>query len=122
MNPLSIQIDGNITAFRPGDILRGAIGWHYDARPGRIELRLIWFTEGPGPDDVGIVDTLIQDDAFPSDRRTFQFRLPSGPFSYAGNSFRVRWALELLAPGRKDCTRLDLVVGPTNQPIAPPFG
>ena len=121
MNLLSIQIDGNQTAFRPGETVRGAIRWQYDDRPGQIDLRLIWFTEGPGPDDVGIVDSLATDDPSPADARSFQFRLPAGPFSYNGLSFRVRWALELLAPGRKDCTRLDLVVSPTTQPVEVPF-
>ncbi len=121
MNSLSITIDGNQMAFRPGETVRGTIRWLYESRPGRIELRLIWFTEGPGPDDVGVVDTLTQEDAFPSDSRMFQFRLPSGPFSYNGNSFRVWWSLELTAPARKDCTRLELVVSPSLEPIILPY-
>ncbi|NLH17307.1 MAG: hypothetical protein GX455_12075 [Phycisphaerae bacterium] len=121
MNPLFVQTDGNQADYRPGDIVRGVIRWQYDTRPGRIELRLIWFTEGPGPDDVKIVDTLVQEDPLPADACVFQFRLPDGPFSYNGNSFRVRWALELLAPGRKDCVRLNVIVSPTNQPITVPF-
>lgn len=121
MSPLSIQIDGNKTVYCPGDILRGVIRWQYDDRPSRIELRLFWFTQGPGSDDLGIVDTVVQDDPSPSDARSFQFRLPAGPFSYNGQIFRVQWALELLAPGLKDCIRLNLVVSPTAQPIAPPF-
>ncbi len=121
MSPLSIQIDGNKTVYCPGETLRGAIRWQYDDRPGRIELRLFWFTEGPGPDDIGIVDTLVQDDPSPADTRSFQFRVPAGPYSYDGKSFHIRWALELLAPDRKDHTRLGLIVSPTTQPIAIPF-
>lgn len=120
MNLLFIQTDGNQTAYRPGDIVRGVIRWQYDTRPGRIELRLIWFTEGPGPDDVKIVDTLVQEDPIGADACAFQFRLPAGPFSYNGNSFRVRWALELLRPNRSGYERLELVVSPTGQAVAFP--
>jgi hypothetical protein len=118
MNPLTIQIDGNRTAFSPGDSLRGVIGWKYDDPPGRIELRLIWFTQGPGPDDVGIVDSLVLQDPLPTDARTFQFRLPAGPYSYSGRNFHIRWALELLAPNQKDFARSEFVMSPTRQPIS----
>ncbi len=118
MNPLTIQIDANLTAFCPGDSLRGVIGWKYDDPPGRIELRLIWFTQGPGPDDVGIVDSLVLSDPLPADARAFQFRLPAGPYSYSGQSFRILWALELLAQDRKDFVRAEFVMSPTHRPIA----
>ncbi len=120
MSPLAIQIDSHKTAFLPGESLRGVIRWQYEGRPGRLELRLIWFTRCMGTDDVGVVDSLVLEDPAPGDARAFHFRIPAGPYTYDGHIFKIRWALEFLRPGQNDCERLEFIVSPSGQPITFP--
>jgi hypothetical protein len=115
MSILRIKTDGSATWFRPGSTVGGDVSWHLDADTDAVEVRLFWYTQGKGTQDVEVVDLLRVDHPEPSDHRRFGFQLPLGPYSFSGELITLRWALELVALPGDDTERVDLIVAP--QPV-----
>lgn len=123
MDPLSrltIETSGGRTGYRPGDRIEGMAGWHLarQPRPPRsVELRLFWYTEGRGTQDVEIVDTAHFEAPGADDRRSFSFALPAAPYSFSGKLISLTWALELVAEPRGESLRLEITVSPTGAEV-----
>ncbi len=104
MNELQIAIKDNRNHFHPGEELVGEVKWQLDHAPRRTELRLVWYTDGR-PNLVAeatIVRTIVFDKPRTEDRREFKFRLPDGPYSFAGLFTTLNWGLELvMLPSRR---------------------
>ena len=115
MSWLSLDIEGARSWYEPGATLSGKASWSLDADADAVELRLFWFTEGRGTQDVGIVAEKRIEAPGSSGSREFRFRLPEGPYSFSGKLITLKWALELIAEPSGLTERADLVVGP--QPI-----
>ena len=116
MSWMAVEMGGG-SAFRPGEALSGTASWSLDAPPRGMEVRLFWYTEGKGTQDVGLVDTVRFEGPMPSDRRDFQFVLPLQPYSFSGRLISLRWAVEVVAEPGSDAQRLDLTVSPTGEEI-----
>ena len=56
MPNLSIQLESDKTAFRPGDRVAGTVSWQLEEQPKQVELRLLWYTQGKGDEDAGLVE------------------------------------------------------------------
>lgn len=117
MSKLKISLKEDRTRFEPGDEIAGAVGWRLDAAPKSAELRLFWFTQGKGTQDVEVVDTVRFDNPGLEEARPFRFRLPESPFSCSGKLISILWALELVVESSKESTRADLVVGPGGREV-----
>jgi hypothetical protein len=129
--PLTIRTAGNRTHFLPGEEISGTVTWQCDRPDDRVELRLLWFTQGKGDQDRNIVERLPLDAA--AERGEFRLRLPSdGPCSFSGKMVAVVWALELaVMPSeavqkergffqgklKENTRRLELVVSPTGKEL-----
>lgn len=113
MNELRIEVDGDRRWFLPGEIVSGRVIWRLEGDADTVELRLFWFTSGKGTEDVEIVDSVRTDAAGMVGERSFNFRLPNGPYSFSGSLITVSWALELVDLPRGTTERIDLVVAPT---------
>ncbi len=103
--------------FRPGETFSGSASWSLDAQPEAVEVRLFWYTEGRGTQDVGLVEKVRFEAPLPSERRDFQFVLPDGPYSFSGELVSVRWAVEVVAEPSGEAQRFDLTLSPTGQEI-----
>lgn len=104
--------------YRPCETIRGQFAWRTVDRPIKtLELRLFWYTQGKGTQDLGLVQSRRFGALPPSGQQSFEFRLPDGPYSFSGKLITLSWALELLAQPGKDACRLDLVVSPTQSEI-----
>jgi hypothetical protein len=57
MAKLGIELNGNKTAFAPGEPVEGRIEWQSDVNPAALELSLLWYTSGKGTRDIGICGT-----------------------------------------------------------------
>ena len=112
-----IQIDGGKTAFAPGETLRGAVSWEGERSPGRVELRLFWYTTGRGSQDVGIVEVQQFPPAPRAEPIPFTFMLPAGPYSVAGQFIKVNWALELVLRSNSCAERFEFSMSPGGKPI-----
>jgi hypothetical protein len=114
---LAIELRGGIAAFAPGDTIDGEASWTLPGPPETVELRLFWRTEGAGNADLEVVESLPFASAQASDRRTFQIRLPAGPWSFQGPLIHLVWGLELVALPGEDAARVDLTVAPGGREI-----
>jgi hypothetical protein len=109
-------VDGRLS-FLPGEMVEGVASWHLDAPPESVELRLFWYTEGKGDQDVQVVETVPFGQPEADDRRSFRVRLPREPYSFSGKLISLTWALEVVAEPGSRAGRLALVVSPTGREI-----
>jgi len=114
---LTSDVRGSATRFRPGDRIAGSVEWLAGAPPESVELRLFWYTQGEGAQDVNEV----HNQRFPSpgqqDSREFSFEFPLSPYSFSGKLISLLWALELVVKPTGEVERLDLTMSPTGEEI-----
>lgn len=109
---LSLQLNQDPTTLVPGQVIDGVVEWRLDSPPKTAALRLFWYTEGRGTQDVGVVEEINLPTQRREGRGTFRFTIPLAPFSFQGQLVTVKWAVELLFNKGKDVQRLDLIVSP----------
>ena len=117
MNTLTIQLEQNKTAFRPGDVVAGTVRWQLDNQAKQVELRLLWYTQGKGDEDAGLAETMTFEQPGLADQRSFRFTLPNGPYSFSGSLISLTWALELSARPGDACERKEITVAPSGREI-----
>ena len=117
MSWIQIETTDGVTSFRPGDVVEGKAFWRLDPPPESVELRLFWYTEGKGDQDVGIVETIPYAGPAAEDRRSFQLRLPEGPYSFSGKLISLVWAIEVVAQPGDRVGRCEITVSPTGSEI-----
>ncbi len=114
---LEIRVDGGRTAFAPGETLRGTISWAGEVAPEAVELRLLWYTQGRGDQDVGVARTLRIGSTGPVGSSSFELEAPSGPYSCSGRLVSIGWALEAVTKPGRDTARTDLVLAPGGREV-----
>lgn len=119
---LSLELDGDRTAYRPGEEMEGTVSWELPSGPETrppesIEVRLFWYTEGRGDRDVGIVQTETVEAVGPRGDHRFEFRLPEGPYSFSGPLISLIWALEAVTEPDLRTTRREIVVAPEGREV-----
>lgn len=117
MEWIRIETRDGVNAFLPGETVEGTVGWHFDVPAKSVELRLLWYTEGKGDQDVTVVESLPLPNPGRDEVRPFQIRLPAGPFSFSGRLISLVWALEAVAEPGSRAERLPVTVSPTRQEI-----
>lgn len=116
MSELRIGVDGGRTAFAPGETIDARISWHLASPPKRLELRLFWYTEGKGTQDVEIVERHpLQGGAF--GEQVVSLRAPGGPYSFSGRLISLIWALEAVAEPGGEVARCEVVLSPSGEEI-----
>ncbi len=114
---LILTIDNDLREFAPGQVIEGVAGWQDEAGIRDAVLRLFWYTEGRGTQDVNVAAEK-EFAVFPAaceDR--FQFTLPDQPYSYSGAITSIQWALELVLNKGKDVLRVDILVSPWTEKL-----
>lgn len=114
---LSIELEDGRTVFRPGETVTGVVRWDLDEEATDVVLRLFWFTEGRGTRDVEVAAEKRFEAPGMEDRRSFELRLPDGPYSFSGKLISLIWALELIADPGDRTTRRMLTVGPDRHEV-----
>jgi hypothetical protein len=117
MSWIQIQTDGGAVSFRPGEEVSGTVSWFLDAAPESLDLRLFWYTEGKGDQDVEVIDSVPFEAPGTQDSRAFRVRLPEGPYSFSGQLISLIWCLEAVAKPTDEVGRLPITVSPTGQEI-----
>jgi hypothetical protein len=114
---LEIVLTNGVAAFAPGESLQGTMRWDLTTAPQWIELRLFWYTEGKGTQDVGVgpIERIAQPAA--AGNHAFTLRAPNLPPSCSGRLVSVRWALELVTSANDPVARTDVIIGPDRQEI-----
>ena len=114
---LEIHVDAGGTAFEPGDTLRGTLQWMGDRALEAVELRLLWYTEGRGDQDVGVARTLRIEAPAAVGSSPFELEAPGGPYSCSGRLVSIRWALEAVTKPASDTARTELVLAPGGREV-----
>jgi hypothetical protein len=118
MNTCRISLDDGRSAYRPGETISGVVEWNGETAPGQLELRLFWYTQGKGTQDVGVAATQGIDTHGPDVRRPFRLVAPAHPPSLSGKLVSVCWAIELI--GGDEVLRQELVIGPGAREVVLP--
>lgn len=109
---LRILVADGRSDFSPGQEISGQIRWELDRAPPWVEVRLFWYTEGKGTQDVRVMaqERFINLDA--QGDKSFRLRAPASPPSCSGRLISIRWALELVSGDDQPVAKVDLVIGP----------
>lgn len=117
---IRLGIRENKTAFRPGEMISGAVLWELENAPDLAEVRLLWFTRGKGSEDGATVETVKLDAAPAADTREFSFTAPNGPYSFSGTLIALLWAVEFVAHPGDEFQRIEITIAPDAREIALP--
>ena len=118
MEWIQIETRDGGTAFAPGDTVEGSAGWQLERDAESIELRLFWYTQGKGDQDLEVVEVVTFPTPGLEDRRGFCITLPEdGPVSFSGKLISLLWALEVIAEPGSRAGRLEIVVSPGGREI-----
>jgi len=93
--------------------VRGRALWILDEPPKAVEVRLFWYTEGKGTQDVELIDSVRFDAPPQRDQKDFRFTLPDEPYSFSGKLISLIWALELVVLPSDETERIPITVSPT---------
>jgi len=114
---VSLAIDNGEILFRPKSKLTGTAGWQLDHEVRAVEVRLIWFTQGKGTQDVEIVDRRRWETPVLMGSEKFEFALPEGPHSFSGTLISLTWALEVVIEKGKESQRVEFFLSPFDAEI-----
>jgi hypothetical protein len=114
---LRVELEEPGAAFRPGETIQGTASWSLLEAPEALEVRLFWFTQGKGDQDVGVMETAALEGAGREGSRDFTFTAPEAPLSFSGKLISLVWAVELVALPRGDAGRCELVISHTGEEI-----
>ncbi len=112
---LNITLDHGRHVYAPGAKLTGTVSWQLEKSPKSVDLRLFWYTQGKGDEDLEVVREISFE--YPSARQNhaFDFELPQAPYSFSGKLISLVWALELVAG--KESTRTRIILSPYGQEL-----
>ena len=115
-NPITIQLEK--TDFTPGSAITGKITWATGPTNNSLELRLFWFTEGRGTQDIEIVDEQVYDTSSRHQGdEEFTLQLPETPLSFSGQLISLQWAIEAVAIQSGASERADITVSLTGAEV-----
>ena len=102
----------------PGQRLQGEVIWHLSSGDAStLALKLLWYTEGVGNVDTGIVAQVPVSAAGADGRQTFAFELPQAPLSFQGGLFSLCWCVEVADERTKECARESFTISPRGKPV-----
>jgi len=113
MSTLKIGTYENKTQYHPGEEIAGRALWILDRPPKAVEVRLFWYTEGKGTQDVELIDSVRFDKPSERGEDDFRFTLPNEPYSFSGKLISLIWALELVVLPSDETERFPITVSPT---------
>jgi len=123
MVELRIELENGRTWIRPGGEVSGRVRWSGGGSPGQIEVRLLWYTDGRGTRDVGVVERQVFETPVPAGELSFRLPVPGGPYSFQGRLVTLRWVVEAQDASGDSVAQEPIVVSPTPVPVdlgAPP--
>jgi hypothetical protein len=97
---ITISIDQSTPQYRPGETISGTASWtELGAETEGIEIRLLWYTEGKGNQDLEVVESVPGNITHPTGLA--KFTAPTRPFSFSGKLISLIWTIEVvLFPSR----------------------
>lgn len=107
IDSISIQLDQENNEFQPGTTISGKVIWTASAATKKVELRLFWFTEGLGTQDIELLEERRWD-AQGQTEQPFQFTLPLEPYSFSSKLTSLKWAIEAVTLSKENATAKEI--------------
>ena len=114
---IHINIDGEQSAFRPGETINGSVYWALPVAPAQVSLELFWTTRGKGTVDSEVVQSKQIKQPAANGEERFALVIPNGPYSFSGKLVSVLWGLRLIILPSQEQTQVNLTVSPTGAQI-----
>jgi hypothetical protein len=97
---IQIALSRDKTEYLRGEVLSGSVTVYSASldEPRRSELSVLWYTEGIGDEDLGIVHfQLLGEDATVLGTHTYPFEvtLPVVPLTYHGRLVKIHWVVRV---------------------------
>ncbi|MCC6219862.1 MAG: hypothetical protein IT291_01320 [Deltaproteobacteria bacterium] len=118
MSSLEIFLTEDKREFKPGENITGKTSWSFTEDPEELHIRLFWYTEGKGSQDVCIVSDETFTKPGQSGERPFSIQTPIGPYSFSGKLISLIWAIEVIAEPDLGTERLEISISPNGKEIA----
>jgi len=119
---LKLELSNGVHEFAPGGTVSGELSWTLARPPRDAAIKLIWYTEGKGTQDVAVVERQPLPATSATYRAPFQFQLPLAPYSCTGRLIALKWAVELVLDGGKTATRENILLSPwEKEPVLEAF-
>ena len=116
MSEVQVTLDSD--AVGPGGTVGGKVDWSQSGkRSERVAIRLFWFTQGKGTEDLEIVEEKIVESPSASSSEVFSFKAPRFPYSYAGKLLAITWAVEASLEPKGEVDRKQFTLGPQGREI-----
>lgn len=114
----SIEVRLNSDTVSPGDAVTGTVTWSLDSsRVAKVAIRLFWFTQGKGSEDLEVVEEKVVDSPALSSSETFSFTAPAFPWSYSGTLMAITWAVEAAVDPGGEAGRASFTLGPDGREV-----
>lgn len=113
---MQLKLELEREVYRPLETLRGTATWVLEA-PAPLELRLFWYTEGKGTQDVSVIATQSLAAGTLTGRQPFEFVLPDSPYTLHGTLLSICWGVEFLPGGRKEAEIARFILSPWGKPV-----
>jgi hypothetical protein len=94
---IDVTFERGHRSFAPGAEVAGTVRVTAGDPLGKTELMLLWYTDGKGDSDLGVVhhELLADDETTREIEKPFRVRLPLLPLSYSGTLLHVRWVVRV---------------------------
>ena len=103
-------------AWQPKQQVKGTVTWHLDKPPRDLVVRLFWYTQGRGTEDLEVIDQ-VGVEAAQQGQMSFSLQLPEGPYTFSGKLISVIWAVKCVARPSNECGREEFVMSPTEKEL-----
>ncbi len=117
MNSIQISIPDTARYCLPSMTIECTVNWHCQQEPHNLHIKLIYYTEGKGSQDVIVVDDHTWKSPGRSGSKSDSFNLPDQPYSFSGKYISLIWAVEALIEPGSECARQQFVMSPSGQEI-----
>jgi hypothetical protein len=101
--------------YASGESITGMALWE-GGQPQSLQVRLFWFTQGKGTQDVQVVQVEKLTPLGENGSLPFAFVAPLRPYSFAGKLISLTWGLELVGKP-EGFTRQEIVIAPQRAEI-----
>lgn len=115
---ITIQFNSVDAGYLPGEDISGQIAWKdLPVDCERLEIRLIWYTQGKGDQDFGIADSSVISKPAVQGSASYGFTAPHRPYTMQGKLLQLCWAVEVVSFPSHQTQKQELTISPNRAAI-----
>jgi hypothetical protein len=114
---IEIIFDNEKINYMPGERISGVLNWNLTKPPVMIDIDLLWYTEGKGDRDSGVVDKKTINDPPMTGSEEFSFIAPEAPYSFSGRLISLIWAVEATTKKGKESHSVNITISHSGEEV-----